>query len=222
MHPCTQSVYINSTAVLKGPDPVLGVALPESRECQDMDVDQNDEVVGSTAGGTAIIIARQGHIPEVQRMLSAAFHRAAALGYLQWWDPFPLAVLEDSVLRCETYVAVDRGVVLGTFALSWEDPMFWGEHPPDSGYVHRLCTNPEVARQGFGVEMLTWADMTAANRGRDWLRLDTPASNGRLRSYYETLGFRSKGEIDVALSGPTGESEIWHAALYERRTQTNG
>jgi ribosomal protein S18 acetylase RimI-like enzyme len=185
-------------------------------------VDQSDEVVGSTASGIALILAGRGHLPEVGRMLSAAFHRAAALGYQQWWDPFPVTVLEDSVLRGETYVAVERGAVLGTFALSWEDPMFWGERPPDSGYVHRLCTNPEVACRGFGVEMLTWADRTAANRGRAWLRLDTPASNVRLRTYYETLGFRSQGEIDVALSGPTGESEIWRAALYKRRTHASG
>jgi len=184
-------------------------------------VDQSDEVVGSTASEIDIIVAGQGHIPEVERMLSAAFHRAAALGYQQWWDPFPVAMLEDSVLRGETYVAVERGAVLGTFALSWDDPMFWGERPPDSGYVHRLCTNPDVARPGFGVKMLTWADITAADRGRDWLRLDTPASNARLRAYYETLGFLFQGEVDVALSGPTGEPEIWRAALYERRTRAN-
>jgi hypothetical protein len=71
-------------------------------ECQDICVDQSDEVVGSTEGGIDIIVARRGHIPEVERMLSAAFHRAAALGYQQWWDPFPVAVLEDSVLRGET------------------------------------------------------------------------------------------------------------------------
>ena len=203
-------------------DPVVVNALHQRSECQDTRVDQSDEVVGSSASGIDLIVAGRGHIPEVERMLSAAFHRAAALGYQQWWDPFPVAVLEDSVLHGETYVAVERGAVLGTFALSWEDPMFWGERPPDSGYIHRLCTNPQVACRGFGVEMLTWADRTAANRGRAWLRLDTPASNVRLRTYYETLGFRSQGEIDVALSGPTGESEIWRAALYERRTGTSG
>jgi ribosomal protein S18 acetylase RimI-like enzyme len=184
-------------------------------------VGRSDEVVGSTESGVDIVVAGRHHIPEVERMLSAASHRAAALGYRQWWDPFPVSVLQDSVLRRETYVAVEGGAVLGTLALSWEDPMFWGERPPDSGYVHRLCTNPDIARPGLGVEMLTWADITAANRDRDWLRLDTPASNARLRVYYETLGFIFRREIDVALSGPTGELEIWRAALYERRTPAN-
>lgn len=185
-----------------------------------MVVDRNHEVVGSTSSGIDIVIARQDDLPEVQRMLSAAVHRAAALGYRQWWDPFPIDVIERSVLRGETYVAVENGSVLGTIALSWEDPLFWGEQPPDAGYVHRLCTNLEVA-PGFGVEMLTWADRTVTNKGRDWLRLDTPASNVRLRAYYESLGFLLQGEIDVVLSGIDGEAEIWHAALYERRTQAD-
>lgn len=161
--------------------------------CQDICVDRTNEVVASTSSGCNIIVARQDHIPEVQRLLSAASHRAAALGYRQWWDPFPFSIVQHSVICGETYLAVEPGAVLGTLSLSWEDPLFWRERPPVSGYVHRLCTNRDVAPRGFGVEMLNWADATAADRGRDWLRLDTPASNARLRAYYENLGFLSEG-----------------------------
>jgi hypothetical protein len=55
----------------------------------------------------------------------------------------------------------------------------------------------------------------------DWLRLDTPASNVRLRAYYESLGFRLQDELDVVLSGVDGKAEIWRAALYERKTQAD-
>lgn len=182
-------------------------------------MDRRCEVVGSTASGIDIVVAQQDDVFEVVGMLSAASRRAAALGYKQWWDPFPIEVVERSVLRGETYVAVEEGSAVGTIALSWEDPMFWGERPPDAGYVHRLCTDPGAA-SGFGVEMLNWADATVASRRRDWLRLDTPASNVRLRSYYESLDFVLQGKIDVMLSGVDGEAEIWRAALYERRTQT--
>jgi protein-tyrosine phosphatase len=183
-------------------------------------VHRNDEVVGSTASGIDVIVAQRDDIPEVQRMLSAASRRAAALGYRQWWDPFPVELVEDSVARGETYLACANGSVRGTIALCWDDPKFWGERPPDAGYVHRLCTNPDAA-PGFGVELLTWAEITVANRGRDWLRLDTPASNVRLRAYYQSLGFVFQGEIDVALNGADGQAEIWRAALYERRAQAD-
>jgi ribosomal protein S18 acetylase RimI-like enzyme len=183
-------------------------------------VDRNDEIVGSTASGVDVVIARRDDIPEVQRMLSDASRRAAALGYRQWWDPFPVEVVEDSVARGETYLALASGSVLGTIALCWDDQKFWGERAPDAGYVHRLCTNPDAVA-GFGVELLNWAEIRVADRGRDWLRLDTPASNIRLRVYYETLGFLLQGEIDVVLNGGAGEAEIWRAALYERRTQAD-
>jgi hypothetical protein len=126
--------------------PVSGDALQRCSGCQDICVDQSDEVVRSTESGIDVVVAGRHHIPELEQMLSAAFHRAAALGCQQWWDPFPVEVLEDSVLRGETYVAVERGALLGTFALSWGDPMFWGGRPPDSGYLHRLCTNPDIGR----------------------------------------------------------------------------
>jgi ribosomal protein S18 acetylase RimI-like enzyme len=189
-------------------------------ECKDVVVDRNDEVVGSIASGIDIVVARREDIPEVARMLSAASRRAAALGYKQWWDPFPVEVVEDSLARGETYLAIENGLVRGTMALCWEDPKFWGERPSDAGYVHRICTNPDAAR-GLGVELLTWAQITVVNRGRDWLRLDTPASNLRLRAYYEALGFLFQDEIDVVLNGVDGEAEVWRAALYERRTQAD-
>ena len=123
-------------------------------------MDRNDEVFGSTASGIDIVVARPEDIREVQRMLSVASRRATALGYKQWWDPFPVEVVEDSVARGETYLALERGSVLGTIALCWDDQRFWGERPPDAGYVHRLCTNPDTA-PGLGVELLTWAETTA-------------------------------------------------------------
>jgi len=133
-----------------------------------------------------------------------------------WWVPFPVAVIEESVRRGETYLFVRGQAVVGTLALSWDDPLFWGRRPPDAGYVHRLCIDPATARRGLGVELLSWADITVAERGRDFVRLDSPASNSRLRLYYEALDFRCQGEVDVVVNGGDGAPELWRAALYER------
>jgi protein-tyrosine phosphatase len=179
-------------------------------------VGPNNEVMRSTTSETTIIVAEETHIPAVRRILTAAFHRAADLGYQQWWDPFPIAVIEGSVASGETYVVLNGVAVVGTLALSWADRMFWGEQPPNAGYVHRLCTDPAIAHKGLGAELLSWADTAIAERGRTWLRLDTPASNARLRAYYDALAFRCRGEIDVSLRGASGEPEIWRAALFER------
>jgi ribosomal protein S18 acetylase RimI-like enzyme len=189
-------------------------------ECQDCYVDPDQEVVGLTVSGANIILAQHDDIPRIQAMLSAAFHRAAALGYQQWWDPFPIEIIEDSVSRGETYLAIKEHTLVGTIALVWEDRTYWGERPPDSGYVHRLCTNAELARPGLGVELLSWAAFMSLRRGREWIRLDTPASNARLRSYYESLGFSFRGETEVTIRGASKKLEAWRCALYERSTRS--
>ena len=189
-------------------------------ECQNSCVNSDREVVGLTVSGSSIIVARHDDVQRIQAMLSAAFHRVAALGYQQWWDPFPLETIEDSVRRGETYLAIEEGTVAGTIALQWDDPTYWGERPPDSGYIHRLCTDAEVARPGLGVELLEWAASMTSNRDREWIRLDTPSSNARLRSYYESLGFSFRGETEVAVKGASGTLEPWRCALYERSTQS--
>ena len=177
-------------------------------------------VVGFTGSGANIVVARHDDVPRIQAMLSAAFHRVAALGYQQWWDPFPIETIQDSVRRSETYVVIEGGTMVGTLALLWDDPIYWGERPPDSGYLHRLCTDAEVARPGLGVELVSWAASVASHRDREWIRLDTPASNARLRSYYESLGFSFRGETEAAVKGASGTFETWRCALYERSTQS--
>jgi protein-tyrosine phosphatase len=123
------------------------------------------------------------------------------------------------VFRGETYVAIKEGTLVGTIALQWEDATYWGERTPDSGYVHRLCTDAEIARPGLGVELLSWAASTSSQRDREWIRLDTPATNARLRSYYESLGFSFRGETEVTVKGASDKLEPWRCALYERSTQ---
>ena len=86
-------------------------------ECQNSCVNSDREVVGLTVSGSSIIVARHDDVQRIQAMLSAAFHRVAALGYQQWWDPFPLETIEDSVRRGETYLAIEEGTVAGTIAL---------------------------------------------------------------------------------------------------------
>ncbi len=180
-------------------------------ECQDICVGQSDEVVGSSAGG----IQKQLLLDEAiflkwKRMLSAAFHRAAALGYQQWWDPFPVAVLEDSVLRGKSISYQSSEVLCScTFALSWEDPMFWGERPIRSWLPRSPLCQSRYRSPGLRGGDAHLGGHHSRQPKSSLVRLDTPASNARLRAYYETLGFLFQGESDVALSGPTGEPEIY-------------
>ena len=57
-----------------------------------------------------------------------------------WPIPFPSATVEASMVRQETHVLCREDKVIGTVALSWDDPV-WEVQPSDSGYVHRLAVS---------------------------------------------------------------------------------
>jgi len=113
-----------------------------------------------------------------------------------WPIPFPIATVEASMVREETHVLCHEDEVVGTVALCWDD-LVWEAQPPDAGYVHRLAVARHASGNGLGATMLTWADQQVAEAGRTWLRLDCPASNRGLRSYYEHLGFQFVREVDI-------------------------
>jgi hypothetical protein len=133
-----------------------------------------------------------------------------------WPIPFPRTTVQASVTRQQTYVLCRNTAVIGTVALCWDDPV-WGAQPPDSGYVHRLALSRAACGGDLAAEFLAWPDQQVANAGRTWLRLDCPASNHRLRTYYEHLGFELVREVDVTNPPEFGASVSWHLALQQRR-----
>jgi protein-tyrosine phosphatase len=92
--------------------------------------------------------------------------------------------------RGEFYLARVDGEAVGTVALLWQDAAFWGERPPDAGYVHALAVRRAHAGDGLGAKLLDWAEQQAAGAEREYLRLDCPAENVELRGYYEARAAR--------------------------------
>jgi len=64
--------------------------------------------------------------------------------------------------------------------------------------------------------LLAWADRQVSDAGRRWLRLDCPASNRGLRTYYERLGFELVRETHVTSPPEFGACVTWHLALQQR------
>ena len=133
-----------------------------------------------------------------------------------WPVPFPSATIHASMARDETYVLCQNDAVIGTVALCWDDAV-WEEQPPDSGYVHRLAVSRHASGKALGRTMLAWATRQVADAGRTWIRLDCPASNQGLRSYYEHQGFQLIREVEVTSPPEFGASVSWHLALFQRR-----
>ena len=152
--------------------------------------------------------AGAGDVDEIVEVLSEAAGWLLARGICQWPDPFPRARVAALVDRGDFYVASSGGETVGTLALMWSDPTFWGERPSDAGYVHALAVRRAFAGRGLGRRLLDWAGVQVAAAGREYLRLDCLAGSSELRRYYERHGFDLRGEVAV---------DDFTSALYERR-----
>jgi GNAT superfamily N-acetyltransferase len=150
-------------------------------------------------------------VDEIVRVLSEAAAWLLGRGIRQWPDPFSRVRVSAVVARGDFYLASSGGETVATLALMWSDSTFWGERPPDGGYVHALAVRRAHAGRGVGASLLDWAGEQVAGAGREYLRLDCLAGNAELRRYYERHGFELRGEVAV---------DDFTSALYERRCWT--
>jgi GNAT superfamily N-acetyltransferase len=112
--------------------------------------------------------------------------------------------MAEAIQREEVYTAGIGKNRFGIVRFTWADP-YW---PNDNlaGYVHSMAVRSEMHGQNLGGLILFWALIKTKQEGRQFLRLDCLAGNGRLRRYYEDQGFSYRGEVI---------DQDYVAALYE-------
>ncbi|HTZ61440.1 MAG TPA: GNAT family N-acetyltransferase [Thermoplasmata archaeon] len=144
-------------------------------------------------------VARPIDLPEILEILADVSEWEVEEGLPHPWpNPFPASRLLPSIDREELYLADLRGGVgAGTVTLQWSDAPFWGERPPDAGYVHRLAVRRRHAGRGVGRRILEWAASETQARGRAYVRLDCLEDAPRLHRYYEAAGFSPRGTVTV-------------------------
>jgi predicted N-acetyltransferase YhbS len=152
--------------------------------------------------------ARHEDTATVADLLDEATRWVHELGFEQWPLPFPRRELGNAIDRGEVYVVEEEGgEPVATVTLLWDDPMYWGERPPDAVYVHKLAVRRDRAGRGIGAAIVAWVNAEAAEAGREFLRLDCLSNNPGIRDYYERLGFEH--QRDLVLDGRD-------MSLYER------
>ena len=147
-------------------------------------------------------------VDELVAILSECARWLLERGIEQWPDPFPRERVAALTARGEFHLARLGCEPVATVALLWSDPTFWGERPPDAGYVHALAVRRAHADRGLGARLLDWAEREVAAAEREFLRLDCRTENAALRRYYESVGFERRGEAAV---------DDFVSTLYERR-----
>jgi GNAT superfamily N-acetyltransferase len=152
--------------------------------------------------------ARHEDADTVAALLDEATVWVNDLGFSQWPLPFPRDELAAAIDRGEVYVVeAEDGDAVATVTVLEDDPMYWGDRPPDAYYVHKLAVRRDQAGRGVGAAVVEWANAEAAEAGREFLRLDCLGDNPGIRDYYEGLGFEHRG--DLVLGGR-------NMSLYER------
>jgi ribosomal protein S18 acetylase RimI-like enzyme len=156
-----------------------------------------------------IIRAQHGDLDRVLEILEEASRWLSSKGLETQWLPSPAfrQTIKNNIERGDVYVVKDLEGTVGTITLQWSDKKFWGDLPPDSGYVHKLAIKRSYGGKRLGLRMLQWAEAKARVEGKRYLRLDCLASNKTIREYYEKAGF-----VHVRDTLAPG----WKASLYEK------
>ncbi len=141
------------------------------------------------------LVAAPGQADEVLAVLDEAAAWLQERGVEQWPSRFEPSWVEGAVSRGETWLVLAGGTVSGTVTLDHSDPV-WDGLPGAALYVHRMAVRRSAS--GLGTVILDWAAGVARRQGREALRLDCVAANGRLRAYYEAAGFAHRGDVTVA------------------------
>ena len=83
-----------------------------------------------------------------------------------------------------------------------------------AGYLHFFAVRRAAA--GLGTELLAWVTTAVQEHGRRLLRLDCPADNTPLRTYYERAGFRHVCDVHLLRAGALWSPPGTLLSLYER------
>jgi hypothetical protein len=121
--------------------------------------------------------ALPAEMPVVLSLLkeAALWLREKKIDYWQnWIDPAPNFVnwIQKGFDNDEFFLVESGGRTAGCFRLQWQDPMFWGQQPDNTGYIHSFTINRDLAGNGLGYRLLDMITDYCDKRAKKWLRLD--------------------------------------------------
>jgi hypothetical protein len=125
-------------------------------------------------------------------------------GIRQWYLPFPPRLIENDLEHHRVFVASLDSVVVATATALSNDPMFWGDQPPGSWYLHRLARRRNASRAGGA--LLQWVEARARDVGIGTIRLDCGAA---LRGYYESAGYRLQWTMSLLEGTSSPPRSLW-------------
>lgn len=118
--------------------------------------------------------------------------------------------LREHLRSSEVWVFLKAGKIIGQVRLQEADEAFWGAGSKgEAGYVHGLSIAEDAHGRGLGLAILSWAEATFKERGKDRMRLDCAAGNKALCDYYIKAGYSDQGATRL--------SNGWEARRFEKK-----
>lgn len=142
-----------------------------------------------------IHLAGQEDADLICQMLVEAAEWMISQGIFQWT---PEQFTKEEILSYfeyrEIYILYAHLEPAAMFTLQQSDPDYWGmRNSKGYNYLHRLTVRRAFSSSGLGAHIVEWASIRTRDIGAKGLRLDCLATNLKLNSFYQRLGFRYMG-----------------------------
>ena len=119
----------------------------------------------------------------------------------QWNDSYPnRKAFENDIHNGRLYVREEKRKIIGSICVSdFMDEEYlavkWLSTNNNNIYIHRLAVDPTSQGQGFGQDMMNFAENFAKRKNYQSIRLDTFSMNVRNQRFYKQRGYRRLGSI---------------------------
>ena len=120
-----------------------------------------------------------------------------------WKDPSQEKIkwVEEGIQNNEFFFINElNGENIGMVRILNEDLIYWGKQKEKAKYVHSLVIREEFNGKGIGTKVLDIIANNAKNDNSKYLRLDADSKNPKLCSFYEKMGFKNVGTVELPLS----------------------
>jgi GNAT superfamily N-acetyltransferase len=148
-----------------------------------------------------VVRADQRRFNDVYGLLNAArnWHLTTAR---EVWPVFEPEAISKDIDAGRVFVCSKDDECLATLTLTDADPLIWDDAEVPALYLQKLASKRERAGQGIGSFVINWAKRHALEQRKQFLRLDTWATNLRLKNYCESQGFAHVRTVFFSKNSP--------------------
>lgn len=139
------------------------------------------------------------------------------LGLDHWRPPSPKSVIQTYARERYLYAVLEDNRLVATFTIGTESPepypeTCWADAAHRAMYLNKLAVHPEVQGNGYGRWCMDQVERLTREHGCHAVRFDALLRNTPLLGFYDRLGYRRCGMMQVA-------DEIgrwWDILMYEK------